>query len=137
MTQQKTNSQNNMEKEIYKNEIFMAVTLLLCLWFKLDAVIEYGIDNVSLFSVASCGLLLTVLLFLFLWLLLTNRRKLWIILKGIISSNFFDTISWIAFLMPIICIDSYNTYFACASWILGDVVLLGGFMLNNRKKIIK
>ena len=30
-----------MEKELYKNEIHMAVALLLCLWFKLDAVIEY------------------------------------------------------------------------------------------------
>ena len=29
-----------MEKELYKNEIHMAVALLLCLWFKLDE--HYG-----------------------------------------------------------------------------------------------
>ena len=29
-----------MEKATYKKEVFIAVTLLLCLWFKLDAIID-------------------------------------------------------------------------------------------------
>ena len=28
-----------MEKATYKKEVFIAVTLLLCLWFKLDATV--------------------------------------------------------------------------------------------------
>ena len=50
-----------MEKELYKHEIHMAVALLLCLWFKLDAVIEYGIVNSSSFLIASCILLLAII----------------------------------------------------------------------------
>lgn len=60
-----------MEKELYKHEIHMAVALLLCLWFKLDAVIEYGIVNSSSFLIASCILLLAIILGRTLWLLLT------------------------------------------------------------------
>lgn len=63
-----------MEKELYKHEIHMAVALLLCLWFKLDAVIEYGIVNSSSFLIASCILLLAIILGRTLWLLLTNHK---------------------------------------------------------------
>lgn len=126
-----------MEKKTYRNDIFVAVTLLLCLWFKIDSVMEYGMGNVSVFLVASCVLLLIVLLVMTLWLLFANRRKLWIILKGILKSYLFDTVSWLAFLMPIVCIEKYSTCFAVASWILGDIVLLGGFLIKNKIKSIK
>lgn len=62
-----------MEKELYKHEIHIAVALLLCLWFKLDAVIEYGIVNSSSFLIASCILLLAIISGRTLWLLLTNQ----------------------------------------------------------------
>lgn len=118
-----------------KNEIYVAVALLLCLWFKLDALLEYGLDNATLFPIASCVILSSFLLLRGLLLLLFNRDKLWAILKGIFKSEIFDTISWIAFLMPLICIEKYSTYFAIASWVLGDIVLLGGLLLKNRTKL--
>lgn len=114
-----------MEKELYKHEIHMAVALLLCLWFKLDAVIEYGIVNSSSFLIASCILLLAIILGRTLWLLLINHKRLWAIMKGVFMSKTFDAISSVAFLMPLICIEKYNVYFACASWVLGDIVLVG------------
>ena len=124
-----------MEKETYKNDVLVAVTLLLCLWFKLDAVIEYGIENISCISIASCILLVIVIMSMALWLLFTNSSKLWAIIKGVFKSEIFDTISWIAFFMPIICIEKYSTYFACASWVFGDIILLSAFLLirNNYK----
>lgn len=124
-----------MEKETYKKEVFVAVTMLLCLWFKLDAVIEYGTENMSCFLIASCGLLLVVILSMAIWLLFTNRKKLWTIIKGIFKSDMFDTISWIAFLMPIVCIEKYSLHFACASWIFGDIVLLAAFLYS--KKVVQ
>ena len=83
-----------MEKETYKNDVLVAVTLLLCLWFKLD-------------------------------------------IKGVFKSEIFDTISWLAFFMPIICIEKYSTYFACASWVFGDIILLSAFLLIRNKYKIK
>ena len=64
-----------MEKETYKNDVLVAVTLLLCLWFKLDAVIEYGIENISCISIASCILLVIVIMSMALWLLFTNSSS--------------------------------------------------------------
>ena len=124
--------QNNMEKATYKKEVFIAVTLLLCLWFKLDALIEYGLENVSYFCITSSVLLLLLVLSIASWLLLTNRKKLWAILVGIFKSRTFDTISWIAFLMPIICIDEFRIHFACTSWVLGDLMLLGAFWISQK-----
>ena len=54
-------------------------------------------------------------------------------------SKTFDAISSVAFLMPLICIEKYDVYFACASWVLGDIVLVGVLLaksaiLLNRKK---
>lgn len=126
-----------MEKETYKNDVLVAVTLLLCLWFKLDAVIEYGIENISCISIASCILLVIVIMSMALWLLFTNSSKLWAIIKGVFKSEIFDTISWIAFFMPIICIEKYSTYFACASWVFGDIILLSAFLLIRNKYKIK
>ena len=82
-----------MEKELYKHEIHIAVALLLCLWFKLDAVIEYGIVNSSSFLIASCILLLAIILGRTLWLLLTNHKRLWAIMKAVFMSKTFDAIS--------------------------------------------
>lgn len=121
-----------MEKATYKKEVFIAVTLLLCLWFKLDAIIEYGLENVSYFCITSSVLLLVLVLSLASWLFLTNRKKLWAILVGIFKSRTFDTISWIAFLMPIMCIDEFRIYFACTSWVLGDLMLLGAFWISQK-----
>lgn len=126
-----------MEKDNYKKEVFIAVTMLLCLWFKLDAVIEYGAVNISCFSIASCGLLLVVILSMLIWMFLTNRKILWTIVKGVFKSEMFDTISWIAFFMPIICIEKYSLFFACASWILGDIVLIGAFLIDRKQKLIQ
>lgn len=122
-----------MITETYKNEVFMAVTLLLCLWFKLDVVIVYGVENTSFFTVGTCVLFSLVILSRALWLLVTNRRKLWLILKGIFKSEMFDTISWVAFLMPFFCIEKYCNYFAYASWILGDIMLLSAFLMSQKK----
>ena len=44
----------------------------------------------------------------------------------------YDTISWIAFLMPIMCIDEFRIYFACTSWVLGDLMLLGAFWISQK-----
>ena len=118
-----------MNKETYKKETFVAVILLLCLWFKLDAVIEYGVENVFSFALATCALLLLLLLFMAFWLLFTDKKKLWQIMKSIFKSDIFDTISWVAFLMPIVSIEEYSTYFACASWLFGDIMLLAGFFI--------
>lgn len=120
-----------MEKELYKNEIHMTVALLLCLWFKLDAVIEYGIVNSSSFLIASCIFLLAIISSRTLWLLLTNHKRLWAIMKGVFMSKTFDAISSVAFLMPLICIEKYNVYFACASWVLGDIVLVGALLAKS------
>ena len=53
-------------------------------------------------------------------------------------SKTFDAISSVAFLMPLICIEKYNVYFACASWVLGDIVLVGALLIKiietNRTK---
>lgn len=117
-----------MEKEICKNEIFMAVTLLLCLWFKLDAVLEYGTQDTPLLMLASCGLLLAIILFRSIWLLLTNPQRLWILAKGIFKSEMFDTISWIPFLMLFANSEKYSQLFACIAWTMGDLVLIGAFM---------
>ena len=46
-------------------------------------------------------------------------------------SKTFDAISSVAFLMPLICIEKYNVYFACASWVLGDIVLVGALQAKS------
>lgn len=130
-----------MEKELYKHEIHMAVALLLCLWFKLDAVIEYGIENSSSFLIASCILLLAIISSRALWLLFTNHKRLWAIMKGVFMSKTFDAISSVAFLMPLMCIEKYNVYFACVSWVLGDIVLVGALLMkiietNRTKRLV-
>ena len=57
---------------------------------------------------------------------------------GSFMSKTFDAISSVAFLMPLICIEKYNVYFACASWVLGDIVLVGALLIKiietNRTK---
>lgn len=126
-----------MEKDNYKKEVSVAVTMLLCLWFKLDAVIEYGTVNISCFSIASCGLLSVVILSMLIWMLLTNHKKLWTIVKEIFKSEMFDTISWIAFLMPIISIEKYSLFFACASWVFGDIVLIVALLMDRKQKLIQ
>lgn len=47
-------------------------------------------------------------------------------------SKTFDAISSVAFLMPLICIEKYNVYFACASWVLGDIVLVGALLASYK-----
>jgi len=123
-----------MEQKIYQKEINVAVTLLLSLWFKLDSVIEYGIEDIQRFAVVSCALLLAVLLVMALWLLFTDYKKLWAIMKGIFKSDVFDHVSWIAFLMPIVCIEEYSGYFALASWTFGDIVLLAATLKSPQRE---
>ena len=38
-----------METNEYRNETTMAMGVLLCLWLKLDALLEYGMQHVSPF----------------------------------------------------------------------------------------
>lgn len=123
-----------MEKEIYKNEIFTAVTLMLCLWFKLDAVIEYGIHDTPQLMLASCGVLLAIILSRAIWLLLTSPQKLWALVRGIFRSEMFDTISWIPFLMLFVNSEKYSPLFACIAWTMGDLVLIGAFIWYLKKK---
>ena len=52
-------------------------------------------------------------------------------MKGVFKSKTFDAISSVAFLMPLICIEKYNVYFACASWVLGDIVLVGALLAKS------
>lgn len=118
--------------ETYKGEIFVAICLLLCLWFKLDVVLEYGFDDPSYLAIATCCILALVLLGKALWLLFTNRSKLWAITKGVIVSELFDYLTWIPVIMPIWCIEKYKAYFACTSWILGDLMLVGLFVYFQR-----
>ena len=59
---------------------------------------------------------------------------------GYFMSKTFDAISSVAFLMPLICIEKYNVYFACASWVLEDIVLVGALLIkiieiNRTKKL--
>lgn len=122
-----------MEKEIYKSEIFMAVTLLLCLWFKLDAVLEYGTQDTPQLMLASCGLLLAIILFRAVWLLLTNPQRLWTLVKGIFKSEMFDSISWIPFLMLFVNSEKYSQLLACIAWTMGDLVLIGAFLWHLKK----
>lgn len=119
-----------MKNELYKNEVFAAVALLLCLWFKLDALIEYGSMHNSWFMIGTCAALGATLLCLAFRLLFSDRKMLWAIVKGVFVSDLFDSMSWIAFLMPIVCIEKYSSYFACASWIIGDLILIGTFVYN-------
>lgn len=124
-----------MEKENCKNEIFMAVTFLLCLWFKLDAVLEYGTQDTLLLMLASCGLLLSIILFRAVWLLLTNPQRLWMLAKGIFKSEMFDIISWIPFLMLFANSEKYSSIFAYIAWTMGDIVLIGTFIWYFKRKI--
>lgn len=123
--------------ETYKDEIFVAICLLLCLWFKLDVVLEYGFDDPSYLAIATCCILALVLLGKALWLLFTNRSKLWAITKGVIVSELFDYLTWIPVIMPIWCIEKYKAYFACTSWILGDLMLVGLFVYFQRYRSVK
>ena len=47
-----------METNEYRNETTMAMGVLLCLWLKLDALLEYGMQHVSPFLIATCAVLL-------------------------------------------------------------------------------
>lgn len=126
-----------MEKGNCKNEIFIAVTLLLCLWFKLDAILEYGMQDTPPLMLASCGLLLSIILFRAVWLLLTNPQRLWTLIKGIFKSEMFDAISWIPFLMLYVCSEKYSPLFACIAWTMGDLMLIGSFIWHlSRDKSI-
>lgn len=125
-----------MEKEIYKNELFLAVTLLLCLWFKLDAILEYGMQDTPMLMLASCGLLLSVILFRAIWLVLTNPLRLWMLVKGIFKSEMFDAISWIPFLMLFANNEKYSLFFACIAWTMGDLVLIGAFIWYLKRQIV-
>lgn len=123
-----------MEKDNYKNEIFMAVTLLLCLWFKLDAILEYGTQDTPPLMLAGCVLLLVIILFRVAWLLLTNPQRLWMLIKGIFRSEMFDAISWIPFLMLFANSEKYSPIFACIAWIMGDLILIVAFIWHLKKE---
>lgn len=123
-----------MEKDNYKNEIFMAVTLLLCLWFKLDAILEYGTQDTPPLMLAGCVLLLVIILFRVAWLLLTNPQRLWLLIKGIFKSETFDAISWIPFLMLFANSEKYSPLFACIAWIMGDLILIVAFIWHLKKE---
>lgn len=47
-----------METNEYRNETTLAMGVLLCLWLKLDALLEYGMQHVSPFLIATCAVLL-------------------------------------------------------------------------------
>lgn len=122
-----------MEREKFQNEINIAVILLLCLWFKLDATMEYAASDIPLLMYVSCGILISIILMRTLWLLFTNAARLLAIIKGVLKSEMFDAISWIPFLMLFANSERYAQHLACAAWVLGDIVMLGGlFYLYKR-----
>lgn len=123
--------------ETYKDEIIVAMSLLLCLFFKLDVIVEYGFGASSYLTIATCILLALILLGMTLWLLFTNCSKLWAITKGVIVSDLFDFLTWFPILLPMFCIERYKVYFACTSWILGDLMLVGMFLYFHKYRSLK
>ena len=97
-----------METNEYRNETTLAMGVLLCLWLKLDALLEYGMQHVSPLLIATCAVLL----------LAVAGRALWLAL---------------AFLMPLLSIEAYSEWFAYAAWVLGDVVLIGAMVQLRRQ----
>lgn len=122
-----------METTEYRNETIMAMGVLLCLWLKLDALLEYGMQHVSPFIIATCAVLLLVVAGRALWLALTDRRRLRAVVRGLLKSDFFDAATALAFLMPLLSIEAYSEWFAYAAWVLGDVVLIGAMVLLRRQ----
>lgn len=64
-----------METNEYRNETTMAMGVLLCLWLKLDALLEYGMLHVSPLLIATCAVLLLAVAGRALWLALADRRE--------------------------------------------------------------
>ena len=73
-----------METTEYRNETIMAMGVLLCLWLKLDALLEYGMQHVSPFLIATCAVLLLVVAGRALWLAITDRRRLRAVVRGLL-----------------------------------------------------
>lgn len=107
-----------METNEYRNETTMAMGVLLCLWLKLDALLEYGMQHVSPFLIATCAVLLLAVAGRALWLALADRRRLCAIVRSLLKSDFFDAATALAFLMPLLSIKAYSEWFAYAAWVL-------------------
>lgn len=122
-----------METTEYRNETIMAMGVLLCLWFKLDALLEYGMQHVSPLLIATCAALLLAVAGRALWLAITDRRRLQAVVCGLLKSDFFDAATALAFLMPLLSSEAYSEWFAYAAWVLGDVVLIGAMVLLRRQ----
>lgn len=122
-----------METNEYRNETTMAMGVLLCLWLKLDALLEYGMLHVSPFLIATCAVLLLAVAGRALWLALADRRRLCAIARSLLKSDFFDAATALAFLMPLLSIKAYSEWFAYAAWVLGDVVLIGAMVQLHRQ----
>lgn len=122
-----------METTEYRNETIMAMGVLLCLWFKLDALLEYGMQHVSPFLIATCAVLLLVVAGRAVWLALADPRRLRAVALGLLKSDFFDAATALAFLMPLLSIEAYSEWFAYAAWVIGDVVLIGAMVLLRRQ----
>ena len=125
--------QHAMETNEYRNETTMAMGVLLCLWLKLDALLEYGMQHVSPFLIATCAVLLLAVAGRALWLALADRRRLCAIMRSLLKSDFFDAATALAFLMPLLSIEAYSEWFAYAAWVLGDVVLIGAMVQLRRQ----
>lgn len=113
-----------METNEYRNETTMAMGVLLCLWLKLDALLEYGMQHVSPLLIATCAVLL---------LALADHRRLCAVARSLLKSDFFDAATALAFLMPLLSIEAYSEWFAYAAWVLGDVVLIGAMVQLRRQ----
>lgn len=111
-----------METNEYRNETTMAMGVLICLWLKLDALLEYGMLHVSPLLIATCAVLL-----------LADRRRLCAVARSLLKSDFFDAATALAFLMPLLSIEAYSEWFAYAAWVLGDVVLIGAMVQLRRQ----
>lgn len=122
-----------METNEYRNETTMAMGVLLCLWLKLDALLEYGMQHVSPLLIATCAVLLLAVASRALWLALADRRRLCAIARSLLKSDFFDAATALAFLMPLLSIEAYSEWFAYAAWVLGDVVLIGAMVQLRRQ----
>lgn len=122
-----------METTEYRNETIMAMGVLLCLWLKLDALLEYGMQHMSPLLIATCAALLLAVADRALWLALADRRRLCAVVRGLLKSDFFDAATALAFLMPLLSIEAYSEWFAYAAWMLGDVVLIGAMAQRCRQ----
>ena len=115
-----------METNEYRNETTMAMGVLICLWLKLDALLEYGMQHVSPF-------LLLAVAGRALWLAIADRRRLCAIVRSLLKSDFFDAATALAFLMPLLSIEAYSEWFAYAAWVIGDVVLIDAMVQLRRQ----